>query len=441
MRKISKISLVAAVAVAGFSTANAQPLEQAIKDVEVSGSVAYRYDNAESNSVDAAGNQNGSTTDKNRYKVALNLSSKVNDYVKFNSRFLAGGDDSGWADTNAKKNTDGDKNVTLSLSNAYFGLTAIPNTVVNIGKQGLATPYTVATDVNGNEQNGTGILALTTVGPVTAGAGFFNDTNVGNLTDINGKKKLVSKDSNVSANDINLNLDDGRDMYVATIQGDLDFVKLEAWYAGLQNTFNSYTLAATSKIELAKDAKIGLEARYVALNLTDDYVFTRNGHQPHANAFNGTATEKGSDNGMFRLAVDGKFNIVNARLAYTKTDKEGGLTALDQDAKNTSLGWNITSNGYADADYWQAALGADILDNLNFTLHYGNLSSDEQSATAKYVGFENTEVEEIYGQLTYKMSKNLNTYLRYGNYTEETKSTGKKSVDQDMGGLQVAYTF
>ena len=45
MRKISKISLVAAVAVAGFSTANAQPLEQAIKDVEVSGSVVYRYDN------------------------------------------------------------------------------------------------------------------------------------------------------------------------------------------------------------------------------------------------------------------------------------------------------------------------------------------------------------------------------------------------------------
>ena len=45
MRKISKISLVAAVAVAGFSTANAQPLEEAIKNVDVSGSVVYRYDN------------------------------------------------------------------------------------------------------------------------------------------------------------------------------------------------------------------------------------------------------------------------------------------------------------------------------------------------------------------------------------------------------------
>ena len=30
--------------------------------------------------------------------------------------------------------------------------------------------------------------------------------------------------------------DGDADMYVATVQGDLDFVKLEAWYAGLQET-------------------------------------------------------------------------------------------------------------------------------------------------------------------------------------------------------------
>ena len=42
MKKIAKLSLVAAVAVAGLTTANAQPLEEAIKNVEVSGSVVYR---------------------------------------------------------------------------------------------------------------------------------------------------------------------------------------------------------------------------------------------------------------------------------------------------------------------------------------------------------------------------------------------------------------
>ena len=206
MRKISKISLVAAVAVAGFSTANAQPLEQAIKDVDVSGSVVYRYDNFHSKNITAGANQPAVASrdvDTNRYKVALNLSSKVNDYVKFNSRFIVGSStDSGFASLNAKAshyNTStgaftsnssgrngGDGNADVSLSNAYFGFTAIPNTVVNIGKQGLTTPYTVAVDANGNEQNGTGILALTNVGPVTFGAGYFNNSNLDNgTTDIN----------------------------------------------------------------------------------------------------------------------------------------------------------------------------------------------------------------------------------------------------------------
>ena len=39
------------------------------------------------------------------------------------------------------------------------------------------------------------------------------------------------------------------------------------------------------------------------------------------------------------------------------------------------------------------------------------------------------------------MSKNLTTYLRYGKYEEKTKSTGVKDVDQNLGRLQVAYTF
>ncbi|MCT7445158.1 major outer membrane protein [Aliarcobacter cryaerophilus] len=432
MRKISKISLVAAVAVAGFSTANAQPLEEAIKNVDVSGSVVYRYNNYDNNGVTPRGAQ----SESNNYKIGLNLSSKVNDYVKFNSRFIVGSQDNGgFASLNSKKTSNGAANANadgqadVSLSNAYFGFTAIPNTVVNIGKQGLTTPYTVATDINGNEQTGTGILALSTFGPVTAGAGYFNNTNLDASTEINAGQKLgVAGINSVTGAATGYNgIDGGLDMYVATIQGDLDFVKLEAWYAGLQNTFGSYTLAATSNLDLAENAKLGLEARYVQLMLNDEVVQA-----------NGLTSDK---NSMFRFAVDGKFSIVNARLAYTKTGKDGGLTALDQDAKNTSLGWNITSNGVTDANYYQAALGADILDNLNFTLNYGYIKAKENAGKVTLTGLEDYKANEIYGQLTYKMSKNLSTYLRYGQYEQKEVSTGNKEVDQNMGRLQVAYTF
>ncbi|MGJ0338896.1 major outer membrane protein [Aliarcobacter cryaerophilus] len=422
MRKISKLSLVAAVAVSGLSFANAQPLEEAIKNVDVSGSVVYRYDN-----FGGGDNLRDSRTDANRYKIGLNLSSKVNDYVKFNSRFIVGSQaNGGFASLDAKKDTGTDGQADVSLSNAYFGFTAIPNTVVNVGKQGLATPYTVAVDINGNEQTGTGILALTNFSVVTLGAGYFNNTNLGNSTELNSGLALGVGQGGLAG---------GADMYVATAQADLDFVKLEAWYAGMQDTFNSYTLAATSNIDLAENAKIGLEARWVYLgweNEAKDTVATAYNrafdYLKDVNpGFTGADIDK--KNSMFRLAVDGKFSIVNARVAYTKTDKNGGITALDQDAKNTSLGWGITSNAVADADYWQAALGADILDNLNFTVHYGNIK-----------GFDGDyKANETYGQLTYKMSKNLNTYLRYG--TLEQKVDGDKILDQNRGRIQVAYTF
>ena len=146
---------------------------------------------------------------------------------------------------------------------------------------------------------------------------------------------------------------------------------------------------------------------------------------------------------MFRFAVDGKFSIVNARLAYTKTGKDGGLTALDQDAKNTSLGWAISSNGVANADYYQAALGADILDNLNFTLNYGYIKAKENTNTpyVQRILVDDLKAQEVYGQLTYKMSKNLTTYLRYGTYEEKEVSSGDKEMDQTRGRIQVAYTF
>ena len=447
MRKISKISLVAAVAVAGFSTANAQPLEEAIKNVDVSGSVVYRYNNS-----DNTANTPSDQAENNNYKIGLNLSSKVNDYVKFNSRFVVGDSLNGdFAKLDAKKDTGSDGNADVSLSNAYFGFTAIPNTVVNIGKQGLTTPYTVAVDINGNEQTGTGILALSTFGPVTAGLGYFNNTNLNNSFELNLQQRLgYNNTDNVAARGWQSILDGGADMYVATVQGDLDFVKLEAWYLGHQENFNTYTLAATGNIDIAENAKIGLEARYVNLSLTND---GRNGlanlFDPSGLFLTGADFEK--KNEMFRFAVDGKFSIVNARLAYTKTGKDGGLTALDQDAKNTSLGWAITSNGVANADYIQAALGADILDNLNLTAHYGNLKADASNKNTLNAysfgnggafgtaGNDELKQQEIYGQLTYKMSKNLSTYLRYGQFKE--KIDGDKTIDQNAGRIQVAYTF
>ncbi|MFY4782694.1 major outer membrane protein [Aliarcobacter butzleri] len=414
MRKISKLSLVAAVAVAGFSTANAQPLEEAIKNVETSGSVVYRYNDYNNDETDAS-------SVNNNYKIALNLSSKVNEYVKFNSRFIVGGADSGFATLDSSDNSD--QNVDVTLSHAYFAVTAIPNTTVNVGKQGLTTPWTVAIDSDGNEQTGTGALALTTVGSVTAAAGYFNQTNLGKsggmLSD-NTTTQFIDNDRDGvygPGDDMFGMGQDGsigsKDIVVGGLIADLSPVTLEAWYLDMSDLFDTYSLSAASDFKF-DGGKVGLEARYVSLNLDNTDV----------------------DNATAIVIATGNLGIFNAKLAYAWTDKEGGLTALDQDAKNTLLGWSITSLNKADADYWQAVLGVNVLDNLNLSANYGNIQWNPDSATER-------EQEEIYAQLTYKMSKNLNTYIRYGTYTDEEKVGGAKTDKNDdvRGRLQVEYTF
>ena len=116
------------------------------------------------------------------------------------------------------------------------------------------------------------------------------------------------------------------------------------------------------------------------------------------------------------------------------TDEDGGLTALDNDAVTTVIGWSTTVNGKADADYWQTSLGLDILSNLNLSANYNNLQYVNASA-------QDLTEEELYAQLVYKMSKNLSSYVRVGTYTKDNDTTNTAVNDDTRGRVQVEYTF
>ena len=404
MKKIAKLSLVAAVAVAGLTTANAQPLEEAIKNVDVSGSVVYRYND---NSNDIVGGESAQT---NNYKVGLNLSSKVNDDVKFNSRFIVGnsanagfvqlGNNPGTVANNTNDVADTDANAEVSLSHAYFGYTGIQNTTVNVGKQGLTTPWTVAIDSDGNEQTGTGILALSTMGPVTLAGAYFNQTNLSESGDATG----VFTDTGAE------------DVATVGIIGVAGPVTADAWYVDVTDVLDSYTIGAKAAMDLS-GVKVGADARWVSLELDKN-------------------NPNGDKSTLAKLVLTADAGLVDGKIAYAKTGKDGGTTALDNDATTTLLGWSLTSNNKADADYWQAVLGFDILSNLNLSANYGNVEWTPAANTTR-------EQEEVYAQLLYKMSKNLTTYVRYGTFTDETTTAAGTTDNNDdiRGRLQVEYTF
>ena len=419
MKKIAKLSLVAAVAVLGFTSANAQSLEEAIKNVETSGSVVYRYNDYANDAVPTG--QDSNNSNDNNYKVALNLGSKVNEDVKFNSRFLVGNQANGSFVTLDTNGEDGQADV--SLSNAYFGYTGLKNTTVNVGKQGLTTPWTTAIDSDGNEQTGTGILALSTIENVTLAGAYFNQTNLNTSTDASlNSTKLYNSATEVSQ------LNGGSD--IATVGAIATFqpVTIDAWYLNLKDTFDTYTIGAKSSLDLS-GTKVGVDARYASLS------FDKNVAQALVGAISTGGIVEDS-NSVAKLVLTADAGLVDGKLAYAKTGKDGGLTALDNDATTTLLGWSLTANGKTDADYVQAVLGFDILSNLNLSANYGNL----QYITAAN-STTDVEEEEVYGQLLYKMSKNLTTYVRYGTYTNDTQVDGNDKNDDTRGRVQVEYTF
>lgn len=421
MKKIAKISLVAAIAVAGLTTANAQPLEEAIKNVDISGSVVYRYNNINDSAI--AGSDQA--TSNNNYKIATTLAAKVNDDVKFNSRFIVGvkGDKTGLGELDTDTNTD--QTVGVNLSNAYFGYTGLKNTTVNVGKQGLTTPWTVAVDSDNNEQTGTGILALSTVGPVTLAGAYFNQTNLNASTDSN----LNTNSTTNKANSIVGVLGGDTDILTVGAIAAIGPVTADAWFLNMENTFNTYTVGAKSATKVA-GIDLTADARFASLTFNKDAAVTLQ------NVINPNTVEIEKDNSIIKLVLTADAGLIDGKIAYAKTGKDGGLTALDNDASTTLLGWNLTSNGKADADYWQAVVGVDILSNLNLSANYGNIQYiASANSTTEYTD------EEIYAQLLYKMSKNLSTYVRYGTYTSENTTQDKQVKDQSLGRLQVEYTF
>ncbi|WP_419770678.1 MAG: porin [Candidatus Marinarcus sp.] len=406
MKKFVKMSLVAAVAVAGLTSANAKPLTEAIQDVDVSGTVVYRY---QGNDNDVAGTDNSTT---NYYKIGLNLSSKVNDDVKLNTRFLVsdpsatGTGDGGFATLDSSDN--GDQNVGVELSTVNFAYTGIANTTVIAGKQGLTTPWTVAVDSDSNEQTGTGLLALSNLGPVTVAAAYFNQTNLNISGDVLPGIGLA--DTQVG----------GADVSAVAVIVPVGPVTLDAWYLDMQDIFDTYTFGANAKFDVS-GIKLGVDARYTELTL-DDWA--------------ATALHNSKDsNSLAKIVLTADAGLIDAKLAYAMSDSDGGIAALDNDATTSITGWNINGNNKMDLDYYQVVVGVDALENLNISANYGNA----QYKSTNVAGALDIEEEEVYVQAVYNMSKNLSTYVRYGTYTKDTGST--ENNDDVRGRLQIQYSF
>ncbi|EIY8534963.1 group 1 major outer membrane porin protein PorA [Campylobacter jejuni] len=200
--KLVKLSLVAALAAGAFSAANATPLEEAIKDIDVSGVLRYRYDtgNFDKNFLNNSNLNNSKQVHK--YRAQVNFSAAIADNFKAFIQFDYNAVDGGTGvdnTTNAKKglfvrqlyltytNEDVATSViagkqqlnTIWTDNGVDGLVGTGIKVVNNSIDGL-TLAAFAVDSFMAKEQGADLLGQSTISTTQKAAPFKVDS-VGNL--------------------------------------------------------------------------------------------------------------------------------------------------------------------------------------------------------------------------------------------------------------------
>ncbi|EJY4478033.1 major outer membrane protein [Campylobacter coli] len=142
--KLVKLSLVAALAASAFSVANATPLEEAIKDIDVSGVLRYRYESSNpwSNTNFGSGI---SGKQEHKYRAQLNFSGAIADNFKAFVQLDYNAKDGGYGANNGSTTREykADNSSTLNVRQLYLTYTdENVATSVILGKQQLNTIWT-----------------------------------------------------------------------------------------------------------------------------------------------------------------------------------------------------------------------------------------------------------------------------------------------------------
>ncbi|MGJ3200376.1 hypothetical protein DCM63_02170 [Campylobacter coli] len=147
--KLVKLSLVAALAAGAFSVANATPLEEAIKDIDVSGVLRYRYEtsNEWSDINGVAQNEGSGISGKqdHKYRAQLNFSGAIADNFKAFVQLDYNAQDGGYGTNNGSTTRAyaADNSSTLNVRQLYLTYTdENVATSVILGKQQLNTIWT-----------------------------------------------------------------------------------------------------------------------------------------------------------------------------------------------------------------------------------------------------------------------------------------------------------
>lgn len=255
--KLTKISLATLVALGAFSSvASATPLEEAIKNVDLSGFARYRYTNTHNKDTEQSDVAKKSKAN-HQFRMVTNFKAAIDDNF-FGVIGLRYNSVDGSGDNAKTDNTDGtdktDTTKTFAVHQFYLGYKA-GNTTITAGKQAIGSYFTddaVGTGVRVVNKDIEG-LTLTALAFDAISSEWADGTLYAEADPKKPKLKATSL----------LNSYDVGNLYAAGIAGSYDPINFQLWYASLTNLADVLAADVSANFAINDDISLGARLNYV----------------------------------------------------------------------------------------------------------------------------------------------------------------------------------
>ncbi|EAH4940151.1 major outer membrane protein [Campylobacter coli] len=409
--KLVKLSLVAALAAGAFSVANATPLEEAIKDIDVSGVLRYRYDTGRFGKDLNLENANlNSSKQEHKYRAQINFSGAIADNFKAFVQLDYNAKDGGYG-ANSVSNTK----TSLNVRQLYLTYTNEDvATSVILGKQQLNTIWT---DNAIDGLVGTGVKVVNNSIDGLTLAAFAVD----------------SYNSDEQAGDLGTVLNFNENLYGAAAIGSYEVfngqLNPQLWLAYMTDNAFLYALDVAYNTTIFDGVNWTLEGAYLGNSLDNERKDLGNGN---GNFFGlrGSVEVNGWD-----ATLGGLYYGKKDKATITVIEDQGNLGSLlageeifytNGSKLNGDTGRNIF--GYVKAGYTfneTVRVGADFV--------YGGTKTESNT----YVG--GGDKLEAVARVSYKYSPKLNFSAWYSYVNVDSDNNGEG--DHNAVRLQALYKF
>ncbi|EAJ5583261.1 group 2 major outer membrane porin protein PorA [Campylobacter jejuni] len=430
--KLVKLSLVAALAAGAFSAANATPLEEAIKDIDVSGVLRYRYES--SNPWSNANFGSGiSGKQDHKYRAQVNFSGAISDNFKAFVQFDYNSQDGGYGTDSISNTSD-----TLTVRQLYLTYTNEDvATSVIAGKQQLNTIWT---DNGIDGLVGTGVKVVNnSIDGLTLAAFAMDSFNEASDTTV-----TITQDSNQKITGVQFNrgnpkgdsdvsgaLDWSKNIYGAAAIGSYDIAggqfNPQLWLAYMSDNAFLYALDAAYSTTIFDGINWTIEGAYLGNSVDNKLKDRLDAANGNFFALRGTVEVNGWD-----ASLGGLYYGKKDKITVTTIEDQGNLGSLLAGEEifytrgsnlNGDLGRNIF--GYVTGGYTfneAVRVGADFV--------YGGTKTN-------IIGQGGKKLEAV-ARVDYKYSPKLNfsAFYSYVNVDTDPESTHHDAVK-----LQALYKF